>query len=122
MGSGVTATLTGTSTLDAREGAREDSDSGRDVGRGMLARAVKSSISSGLDRGDGVQMSGSGLEEVPVLEPTPPRKRMTDGGTTASVGSHNLLHLQHETDLQHEKAMCWHCLHARWRATAGVYR
>lgn len=70
VGSGVAATLTGKSTLDAREGAHEASDSGRDAGRGTLARAVRSSILSGLDRGEGVQMSGSGLEAW--LDPAPP--------------------------------------------------
>lgn len=66
----MAATLTGLSTLDAREGAREASDSGRDAGRGTLAQAVRSSISSGLDLGDGVQMSGSGLEVE--FDPAPP--------------------------------------------------
>ena len=70
VGSGVAAMLPGSSTLDAREGAHDASDSERDVGRGMLAQAMRSSISSGLDRGEGVQMSGSGLEVE--LEPTPP--------------------------------------------------
>ena len=73
MGRGVAATLTGSSMLEAREGAREASDSDRDDGRGNAARAVRSSISSGLERGEGVQMSGSGLDAA--AEPAPPRKR-----------------------------------------------
>ena len=114
--------MTGTSMLEAREGARDASDSDREAGRGRAARAVRSSNSSGLDRGDGVQISGSGLEEVPVLEPAPPRNRVTVvGGTTASDGNQNLPHLQQEVDTQQEKATCPHCIHARWRATAGVY-
>lgn len=68
VGRGVVATLTGSSMLDVREGAREASDSGRDVGRGILARAIRSSISSGLERGEGVHISGSGLE----FKPAPP--------------------------------------------------
>ena len=54
VGRGVAATLTGSSTLEAPEGAREASDSDRDAGRGSAARAVRSSISSGLERGEGV--------------------------------------------------------------------
>ena len=84
--------FTGSSTLDARKGAREASDPEREAGRGTLARVVRSSISSGLERGDGVHMSGSGLE----LEPAPPKKRLAGprDETMASVGIHSLLHLQ----------------------------
>lgn len=65
VGKGVAATFTGRSTLDAREA----SDASCDTGSGIFARAVRSSISSGLDLGDGVQISGSGLEVT--LEPAP---------------------------------------------------
>ena len=91
--------------LDAREGAREASDSEREAGRGRFARAVRSSISSGLDHGEGVQMSGSGLETVPVPVPMPPRKRRASGAVEeiiASDGSQGLPHLQQEVDWQHE--------------------
>ena len=120
MGSGVAATLTGSSTLDAREGAREASDSEWDVGKGMLARTVRSSISSGLERGEGVQMSGSGLELD--TEPAPPWKCLAGNfiEPMVSLGDHILLHLQQQAVLQHEKATCPQEEHDRWRATAGV--
>ena len=95
VGRGVAATLTGSLMLEAREGAREASDSDRDAGRGSAARAVRSSISSGLERGEGVQMSGSGLDTVP--EPAPPRKRWAIEvveGSIESDGSQGLPHLQ----------------------------
>ena len=95
VGRGVAATLIGSSTLEAREGAREASDSDRDAGRGSAARAVRSSISSRLERGEGVQMSGWGLDTV--SEPAPPRNRwVTDavGGSTESDGNQSLPHSQ----------------------------
>ena len=98
----MAATLTGSSTLEAREGAQDASDSEREAGRGSAARAVRSSISSGLERGEGVHISGSGLE----LEPMPLKKRLAGphSDPIESMGSHILWHLQQKAVVQQVKA------------------